>query len=219
VIVITGPGRSGTSFLARLYLELGFDPGGAWDGKIRAGFEEAETVALNTEICGALQAPMGNPPSAPLGSQRWDLVGDLAKQHRSRLHEIAEKHEVVKDPRFCWTLGVWLEAGVPIEHVVLAFRRVDDVIESAGHAGMVAMPGSEQERNLMRSVRVYRMGSLVTTVGDYDVANTILWFPKFLSEPDHVYDSLRFPKPVDRASFLLAFERTLDRDLVHFDSR
>lgn len=50
MIVVTGPGRSGTSFLARLYGELGFDPGGRWEPFVDAGHEHPEVVALNLAV-------------------------------------------------------------------------------------------------------------------------------------------------------------------------
>lgn len=47
MIVITGPGRSGTSFLAALYRELGFDPGGHWYPSTMAGFEDDDVRTMN----------------------------------------------------------------------------------------------------------------------------------------------------------------------------
>src|SRR5271155_2443635 len=54
MIVITGPGRSGTSLLARLYGELGFDPGGRWEPAVHAGFEDREVVTVNLELARAM---------------------------------------------------------------------------------------------------------------------------------------------------------------------
>ena len=51
--MITGTGRSGTSLLARIYQELGFDPtigGGGWEPSINGGLEDIEIGALNTRI-------------------------------------------------------------------------------------------------------------------------------------------------------------------------
>lgn len=50
MIIITGLGRSGTSVIARLYQELGFDLGGIWDPKINAGLESPDVVAVNDAI-------------------------------------------------------------------------------------------------------------------------------------------------------------------------
>lgn len=50
MIVITGPGRSGTSLIAQLYRELGFDPGGFWIPEYNAGYEDHEIVRANAAI-------------------------------------------------------------------------------------------------------------------------------------------------------------------------
>jgi hypothetical protein len=57
VIIITGPGRSGTSILARVYQELGFSPikgGGGWDPAIAGGLEDAEVGQLNEQLIAEL---------------------------------------------------------------------------------------------------------------------------------------------------------------------
>lgn len=216
MIVITGPGRSGTSFLADLYRRLNFDPGGGWDKNIRAGLEEAEVVEINTRICRDLKAPVGPPPKPGLGDQRWDLVGELAERYGPKLRELAADREVVKDPRFVWTLRVWLEAKAAIDHVVLTFRRVDDVIGSAQYAGMGQPKENVDQVNQSRSVIIYRMGSAITAVGEHDVPHSVLWFPDYLSDPDGLYDTLVFPRPVDHGKFLKAFKKTVNPEHVHF---
>lgn len=50
MIIITGPGRSGTSVIARLYQELGFNPGGTWNTKVNAGLESPDVAAINDAI-------------------------------------------------------------------------------------------------------------------------------------------------------------------------
>jgi hypothetical protein len=59
VIVVTGPGRSGTSLLARLYRELGFDPGGWFQSEVRAGLEHRDVWALNVKVARALGVSAG----------------------------------------------------------------------------------------------------------------------------------------------------------------
>ena len=50
MIVITGPGRSGTSLIAQIYRELGFDPGGVWIPEYNAGYEDHDIVTANSGI-------------------------------------------------------------------------------------------------------------------------------------------------------------------------
>lgn len=216
MIVITGPGRSGTSFLADLYRKLKFDPGGGWDKNIRAGLEEAAVVDVNTRICKDLRAPVGPPPKAALGEQRWDLVGELADRYGDELRSLASEREVVKDPRFVWTLRVWLEAKAPIDHVVLTFRRVDDVIGSAQYAGMGQPKENVEQVNTSRSTIIFRMGSALTAVAEYRTPHSLLWFPDYLSDPEGLYENLVFPREVEKGKFLKAFKKTVNPDHVHF---
>lgn len=218
MIVVTGPGRSGTSFLAELYRDLGFDPGGAWDKKINAGREQHEIVEVNSKIYSAFNAPDNPPPIDNFGAQRWDLVAALADEYGPLLHELASRFEVVKDPRFCWTLRIWLEAKAPIDHVVVSMRRLDEVQASAKLVGMAAKRTTE-EANQARSDLVYRVGSLMTTLGDFDVPSTTLWFPGYLADPDALYERLPLPSPVPKERFLKVFRKTLNPKDVHFGVR
>lgn len=61
MIVITGPGRSGTSVLASIYKELGFDPGGGWNPRVRAGLEHGDFWRLNNKIAKELRITMVHP--------------------------------------------------------------------------------------------------------------------------------------------------------------
>jgi hypothetical protein len=67
VIVITGPGRSGTSFLASIATRLGYDVGGGWDEAMNAGLEALEIVALNDAIIFDLGMTPTGAPTGTLG--------------------------------------------------------------------------------------------------------------------------------------------------------
>lgn len=54
MIVITGPGRSGTSLIAAAYHAAGVECGGEWSGSISAGYEDPDVVQLNRAIAGAM---------------------------------------------------------------------------------------------------------------------------------------------------------------------
>lgn len=62
MIIITGPGRSGTSVVAKLYLELGFDPGGRWNETINAGLEDDAVVRMNKRLASDLALGVLGPP-------------------------------------------------------------------------------------------------------------------------------------------------------------
>lgn len=232
MIVITGPGRSGTSFLADLYRNLGFDPGGGWQDAIRAGREQKDVVELNNELSDALNVrrlarPVGAAAAgqaavdggaregAPqIGSERWDLVPELADRFGDRIRELSRQWTVVKDPRFCWTLRIWLAAKAEIDHVVVTLRRVEDVVRSAKAAGM-ARPDEENDVNLLRSATMFRIGCLLTTFSEYPVPHNVLWFPRYLDDPETLHETLPLPEPVKLSKFKRALKKTVNPDFVH----
>lgn len=251
MIIITGPGRSGTSFVAELYRELGFDPGGGWNKWINAGLEASDVVRVNISILSDLGFGTLGPPTEgvqpryrisrlwkriapaqlqknllsiwyrlPLtpgrrpGFVRWDCVDDLAAKYRSTLHEIAGSHEVVKDPRFCWTLGVWAAAGVEIEHVLLCTRSLDAMVQSRVTARHYQ---GRSDASIKDSI-AYGLGICITVLYDYRLPHRFIRFPDFLEDPDELYAAFKFPRAVTRDDFLKVVAKLARSDLVH-DSR
>lgn len=99
MIVITGPGRSGTSVLARLYDALGFDIGGTWNDEIRAGLEDKPVVDLNKAILEYLDmAPLGRyrggpAVSAVVGKRTGSLLKKIvpARMRKRFRKEVAKR--------------------------------------------------------------------------------------------------------------------------------
>ena len=97
-------------------------------------------------------------------------------------------------------------------------RRLDEVQASAKHVGMAAKRTTE-EANQARSDLVYRVGSLMTTLGDYDVPSTTLWFPSYLSDPEALYDVLPLPAAGRPRDVPEGLQKTLKPKDVHFGAR
>jgi hypothetical protein len=251
VIVIAGQGRSGTSLIARIYKELGFDPGGEWDPTANMGFETAPVHAANEQIIEALG--MGEPGRRfrfipdnrlPVSVKRrgkrllppalrerliwlakqppwrsatalslvdWERFDDTVSRLRPVLHEVARNRPVAKDPRFSWTLPVWVAAEVPIEHVVVCVRSVDAVIDRRMHYKWIPPRSRVAAKNWF----VFGLGVCMTTIYDYRLSHGMLRFPGFVDDPDEVFAALRFPEEVTRERFGEAFARSVRRDLVH----
>ena len=212
MIVITGVGRSGTSFLARLYRELGFDPGGRWLPTMRAGYEDDEVVEANELVAHDLGVRFLAGPSP----DRFDMiepgrVASTVKRHGERLRTIAGEHVVVKDPRFCWTMPVWLQARAAIEHVVLSTRSMDAVIASRRAAGHLRFRTEAAAMNEL----VYAIGVCMTAIADHDVPHTIVRFPHVLDCPEELAARLPFPDRIDPDAVIGAVRTVARRDLVH----
>ncbi len=220
MIIVTGPGRSGTSFVASLYRNLGFDPGGKWFDESQAGLESEDVVEANGRILRGLhiRGVQRQLPSlvlrlgqrvlsssserrlrASLANSRlfagrtprlidWARFDEVVARSSPSLRAIADRHEVVKDPRFCLTLGVWAASGLPIEHVLVCVRSFD---------------------------LAYQLGMCLAACHDYRIPHDVVRFPDFLDHPDVMYETMRFPRPVPRERFLEVFARETRLDLVH----
>lgn len=222
MIVITGVGRSGTSYLASVYRELGFDPGGRWQGEINAGLEDDDVVAANERLARALGLRLfGAPPRSLL--ERWlphrpwvfhgvdpATVAALASEYGDQLRALSSR-AVVKDPRFCWTLGVWAAAGATIDHVVISMRAMNAIVDSRIAAGHLRAG----RRGVAVNELVHGLGLCVASVTDHRLSHGIVRFPDYLDDLDGLYDDLVFPAAVERDRFVQAAEDVARRDLVH----
>jgi len=248
VIVITGPGRSGTSFLALLYRELGFDPGGTWMAQTNAGLEAGQYARINTEMAselGTVVAPRGGarsfrslerlgraserrlPPgigprvSSALRGVRyrrntldlmdWTKLDGVVARYGERLKSLSQETEVVKDPRFCWTLQAWLAGGASISAVVLALRPLDAMVESRVRAGMIPEESGIWAKNSF----AYGIGLVMAAVSEYRVPMTVLRFPDFLNDPEDLHRRLPLPEERSWDEFHDAFVTVHDASLVH----
>lgn len=235
MIVITGVGRSGTSFLAQVYRELGFDPGGRWLPAVSAGYEDDEVVAANELVAHDLGLLfLGGPRPTPPGTVGGGLLASLrarsrsaapdqfdtidprrlqpaVEQHRDHLRNVASSHQVVKDPRFCWTMPVWLRAGATIDHVVLSTRAMDAVIASRRLAGHLRYRTEAAATNEL----IYALGVCLAAVSEHDVPHSIVRFPHVLDCPEELASTLPFPEPVAPDRIIDAVRSVARRDLVH----
>ena len=253
IFVITGPGRSGTSFLASLYKALGFDPGGGWRPQENAGLEDSAFVRANERLLAALGTSAGlsregtHGPgggrgqrlsgfldsstflrsnerlAAVVDGRRWrhaglDLIDwtaldDVVAEHGSALVQLCAGTDVVKDPRFCWTLPAWLASGAPVTTVLLAVRGLDAMVDSRLRVrGTVLAPHG---RSWAKNNFAYGIGLTVATAADYRVPLQTFRYPDFLADPQDLYERLPFPEERTWEEFSAAFETLNDSSLVH----
>jgi hypothetical protein len=252
MIIVTGPGRSGTTFVANLYRELGFDPGGEWVDETNSGLEAQDVFAINVlllrdlgvsaltdRVTGEDLRRKLRDPRDPHRTNRfvaagrnavesaalkllgnstdlltliqWSKYDELAALYKPLMIGAARGRDVVKDPKFCWTLRAWVGAGVPVEHVLICIRNLDSVVKSHAAAGHTLF----RSRDAALNAFTYAIGLCVTAVHDLRIPYSIVQFPDFLEDPERLYDAMRFPRPVTREQFDAAFERVRRADLVH----
>jgi hypothetical protein len=241
VIVVTGVGRSGTSLVALIYRELGFDPGGEWYPRWGAGLEDPRVVELNNRIIrllgigipirdgpGWIRNP-GRSRASALGgfvrsrfeawpeilarkpAVRWERFERTVDRLRDGVVEEARAHQVVKDPRFCWTLAVWAAAGAPLDHVLICHRNVDAMIRSRVRVGHLEPRSWTRTKNAF----IQATGMCLAAVNDYDLDYALVRFPRFVEEPRELYEAMRFPEAVSWKRFSAAFGKVADREQVH----
>jgi hypothetical protein len=279
VIIITGVGRSGTSLVARIYAELGLDPGGRWDPAINAGLEDPEIVRINRAImlelgvglptdpdlaerslttledggleAGDIAAPgsgmldrpavklLTRPVPGPLRRavrrrgeramaalrSRWrgglrrgmsgalepGVVAAAAERHGAVLRDLARDRKLVKDPRFAWTLDVWMAAGAEIEYVLVCTRDIDAVVDSRVAAGHYEPARREDAKAaLERGLRL-----CLDALHTHGLPHSVVRFPEVVRGSDALFAAMPLPQDVTRERFDAAFERVVDPDLVH----
>ncbi len=248
MIVITGPGRSGTSFLAALYRELGFDPGGRWHPSAMAGFEaddmrrmnlllaeelgvsirrrrggralqalDATVASVGARLPGRFRPPLARAVDVVRYGRltpdlmRWEQLPVVTDRHGEELRAMAKERPVAKDPRFCFTLRVWLASGAPVENVVLTIRPLDAMADSRVRVGMYPTRAKDWGKHNY----CYGLGLLLTATAEHRVPVTTLRFPDFLERPDELHRVLPLPEPRSLEQFERAFAATYDPALVH----
>lgn len=248
MIVVTGPGRTGTSLLARLYRQLGFEPGGSFDPAVRAGLEQRDVRTLNLEVArclgvsirerrggplvraadrlvpkadGGVKLPLTRPLARAVDRMRYlrsrpdlmsfDRLDQVATRFGDQMRALARNWPVVKDPRFCFTLGAWLAAGAPIEAVVFTIRPLDAMADSRVRAGMY----EPRARSWARHNYAYGTGLLLAAAYEHRVPLVTLRYPDFAEDPYGLYESLPLPEPRTWIQFRSAFSSVFDPSLVH----
>ena len=133
--LICGMHRSGTSLVARLAHAAGgdfgdertFHPGDRWnpDGY----FEQREILDLNIAL---VNGPWGRVAYLRLPSDA--TIARRARRKAPVIRRLAEKYDghVVKENRFCLTLGAWREHGANLERLLVVFRHPNAVAQSLG---------------------------------------------------------------------------------------
>ena len=133
--LICGMHRSGTSLVARLAHAAGgdfgdehtFHPGDRWnpDGY----FEQREILDLNIAL---VNGPWGRVAYLHLPSDA--TIARRAQCHVTSIHRLAEAYDsrIVKENRFCLTLGAWREHGARVERLLIVFRHPTAVARSLG---------------------------------------------------------------------------------------
>ncbi len=138
-VIVLGVHRSGTSALAGALAALGFHPGDrllpAVAGVNNSGFfEDQRVVDLNDGLLAALDRSWSWPGPLPDDWQTQPAITAMQNRIYSYIEQqSANKHFLLKDPRLCQLLPVWLNAFERLgirPHILLSYRQATEVSHS-----------------------------------------------------------------------------------------
>jgi hypothetical protein len=189
-LIISGTGRAGTTFLVQLLTQLGLD----------TGFTDTTSAIF---------------PNCQAGME----------------HDIRHENApyIVKSPFLCDYLDeVIREENVVIDHAILPMRDLYSAAQSRRHITSTTDPAlfaageipgglwhtenpAEQETVLAR--QLYK---ILDVIAQHDIPMTLLYFPRFVHEPDYLYRKIAFALGgVSYETFLEAFRVVSRPELVH----
>jgi hypothetical protein len=156
-VIITGPGRSGTSFLIQLLTRLGLDTGfepyaEPFYDNIRAGCEY---------------------------EMEWFDLSDERKAE-----SLAESPRILKAPEWCLGLKELLQKELhPVGHVIVPIRDLRDAARSRLEAGLHYLTDGTLDDQ--ESVNAYLLGKCIEACELFDLPYTIMHFPRLVEDPHY----------------------------------
>ena len=171
-IIVTGPGRSGTSAVARVLHESGLSMGTEFhppsDYNATGFYEDVHALSVNDQILGELGL-------SQIGTGTWpwrSTVLAVGGRHAETMQELASRGtDGWKDPRFSLTLEAWLPHLPGPPKIVLCLRSPEAFLHSVARIyGLVGRDEIErlwanELRRLLDVISAYR---LEVTCIEYD---------------------------------------------------
>jgi hypothetical protein len=191
-VIISGTGRAGTTFLVQLLTSLGLDTGFA---SPTSGIYENCNAGMEFETNALRES------NAPY---------------------------IFKSPWLCDCLDAIVGGGeVVIDHAIIPIRELYAAAESrrtiSKKAGITeanvtpgglwhtAVPGDQE------TVLTHQLYKLLFAVAKHEIPITLLYFPRFVSDPGYLYTKLRFllMNGMNYEAFLKSFHSISRPELVH----
>lgn len=192
-VIISGTGRAGTTFLVQLLTELGLD----------TGFPHARAQIYDNANAG-MEYDIRNAQNAPY---------------------------IVKSPGLCDYLDEALQGDdIVIDHAIVPMRDLYSAAQSRREVDSKAAPGLDvvpgglwprMEKGLHASINqewilAGKLYNLMYTLAKYDIPVLLLLFPRFVNDPEYLYQKLRFLLgTISYSAFLEAFDAIRKPELIH----
>lgn len=199
-IVITGPGRAGTSFLVQLLTRLGFDTGfepyyEPFREDIRAGCEWAVDTFTETES------------------------GELISNENLITHFGLQPY-IFKAPDWSFKMKGYLARGViRLDHVIIPFRDFDEAAKSRLSAGLPWMVDDNitdpMERwGVQAAVHAAMFGRAMEACYLFYLPVTVLRFPLFVKDADYLFARLNPIFDINGLRFMKVFRELADPEMI-----
>ncbi len=199
MLVITGPGRSGTSVLALFCKEMGYDPGGAWHDPINAGLEYARVVQINDALLRE--------------TRETGVTTSTLAAHAGEMRAL--DLPVVKDPRFTFhpaTLRAWHSIRPDLK-VLLTYRKPEHSLASRQRSVKNLKYRDQTHPDRLRC----SLADTIETLLELETPFEMLLFPHFLTRFNRVHAAFQnLGLSMDKTEAERVWSRVVDHDKVHF---
>jgi hypothetical protein len=189
-LIISGTGRTGTTYLMKLFTKLG----------LKTGFTEAD-FAVDKNANAGLEWGDILSPNAP-----YILKLPHFCDH---LDAIAQRGDFIVD-----------HAIVPMRDLYSAAESRREVVRNAGPGvqpslvtgGLFGTDVPEQQERML-TIKLYQ---LMYAIAKHDIPLTLLLYPRLKDDPFYLFDKLAFMlQDISRATFLMAHESVYDPKAGH----
>ncbi len=190
-IIVTGPGKCGTSYFMKLLSELGFDTGfDAEDSSVIAGYDGEKRYH----------------------GFEWTIRGKGAKKE--------DMPYIIKDPYLCLDLLERAERwDWDIEHVYILLRDYTDIANHHWHFSGSKHADLDKEEFIeeYKMKAALFVGRIVDQVVNEKIPYTFLRFPRIVKEPLYFWgDCPLLRDNIPYGIFRNVFEKVTDVDNVHW---
>ena len=197
MLIITGLGRCGTSFMAKFFSSMGHDIGdSSWNKDINAGMEHIDAVEANSSLSGRIKC---------IGTKRENLL----------INRI--NNPIFKDPRMMdeRVLERWWEQRQDFR-LLICHRNFDSIYKSRMKHARSIWPTRDLEHTPLINAAIF--GKCITKIIELRIPYEIIYFPRFLDEWEDVYNVLdRAGIKIDFRVGRKAFGKLVDKDKVHYN--
>ena len=183
-IIITGPGRSGTTFLVQLLTRLGFD----------TGFEPYNEVGYRADLRAGLEWPI------------LDEIDFSKQSHDEMRTAISETPRILKGPDWSMVIkNLLVNNLIEIDHIILPVRDLEATARSRLDVGLdwMIQANGDHEATVVEQANVSAMaiGKVIEASLLYAVPCVLMDFPLLVQSADYCYDRLSRALPIIQADF------------------